>query len=101
MSEAVTRSWPVDPDWNSLPFLAQMRSVDRVRKCLLFGVDRTYCGRYETDANDPKRTWRHLLRADRRPGRSELFDHTAAAPPDQTTKVLPFIAASSRRHRGR
>ena len=22
MSEAVTRSWPVDPDWNSLPFLA-------------------------------------------------------------------------------
>src|SRR5882762_11969662 len=41
-----------------LPVLAQMRSVDRVRKCLLFGVDRTYCGRHETDAFDPKQTLR-------------------------------------------
>jgi hypothetical protein len=38
--------------------LAQMRSADRVRKCLLFGVDRTYDGHHETDANDPKRKWR-------------------------------------------
>jgi len=33
--------------------LAQMRSADRVRKRLLLGVDRTYCGRHETDAFDP------------------------------------------------
>jgi hypothetical protein len=33
--------------------LAQMRSADWVRKCLLFGVDRTYYGRRETDAIDP------------------------------------------------
>jgi hypothetical protein len=39
----------------SLPLLAQMRSADWVRKCLLFGVDRTYRGHHETDANDPKR----------------------------------------------
>src|SRR3984893_7899951 len=25
-----------------LPLLAQMRSADRVQKCLLFGIDRTY-----------------------------------------------------------
>src|SRR5260370_14883830 len=31
--------------------LAQMRSADWVRKCLLFGVDRTYRGHHETDAN--------------------------------------------------
>jgi hypothetical protein len=37
----------------SLPLLAQMRSADRVRKCLLFGVDRTYRGHHETDAFDP------------------------------------------------
>jgi len=36
--------------------LAQMRSADRVRKCLLFGVDRTYRGHHETDAVDPKPT---------------------------------------------
>src|SRR5580704_4153963 len=34
---------------------------------------------HEIDAFDPTRTWRHLLRADRRPGRSGLFDYTAAA----------------------
>src|SRR5882757_7606800 len=34
-----------------------MRSADRVRKCLLFGVDRTYLGHHETDALDPLRTW--------------------------------------------
>ena len=33
------------------PLLAQMRSADRVRKCLLFGVDRTYRGHHETDAS--------------------------------------------------
>jgi hypothetical protein len=36
--------------------VAQMRSADRVRKCLLFGVDRTYRGHHETDAIDPFRT---------------------------------------------
>jgi len=40
--------------------LAQMRSADRVRKCLLFGVDRTYRGYPKTDAFDPQRT-SHLL----------------------------------------
>ncbi len=34
-------------------FWAQMRSADRARKCLLFGVDRTYRGYHETDAIDP------------------------------------------------
>ena len=42
----------------------QMRSADRVRKRLLFGVDRTYRGHYETDAFDPlsasQRTWPDL-----------------------------------------
>jgi hypothetical protein len=38
--------------------MAQMRSADRVRKCLLFGVDRTYRGHHETDASDPNRTSR-------------------------------------------
>jgi hypothetical protein len=32
---------------------------DWVRKCLLFGVDRTYRGHHETDASDPKRTFKH------------------------------------------
>src|SRR5271156_4459099 len=40
------------PAWCRI--VAQMRSGDRVRKCLLFGVDRTYRGHHETDANDPK-----------------------------------------------
>jgi hypothetical protein len=34
--------------------MAQMRSADRVQKCLLFGVDRTYRGHLETDAFDPE-----------------------------------------------
>src|SRR5258708_24778667 len=33
--------------------MAQMRSADRVRKRLLFGIDRTYRGHHETDAFDP------------------------------------------------
>jgi hypothetical protein len=37
-------------------FLAQMRSADRARQCLMFEVDRTYRGHHETDAFDPKRT---------------------------------------------
>jgi hypothetical protein len=41
--------------------LAQMRSADRVWKRLLFGADRTYGGHYETDAIDPKRSWRNRL----------------------------------------
>jgi hypothetical protein len=41
--------------------LAQMRSADRVRKCLLFGVGRTYGGHHETDASDPNRTWQNRL----------------------------------------
>jgi hypothetical protein len=36
--------------------LAQMRSADRVRKCLLFGVDRTYRRQVLNDANDPMQT---------------------------------------------
>jgi hypothetical protein len=42
--------------WQPLPLVAQMRSADRVRKCLLFGVDRTYDGHHQTDATDPKPT---------------------------------------------
>src|ERR1700730_8749472 len=37
--------------------VAQMRSADRVQKCLLFGVDRTCRGHHETDANDPMQTY--------------------------------------------
>src|SRR4029077_21053208 len=33
-----------------------MRSVDRVQRCLLLGVDRIYRGHHETDASDPKPT---------------------------------------------
>jgi hypothetical protein len=33
--------------------MAQMRSADRVRKCLQYGVDRTYRGHRESDATDP------------------------------------------------
>src|SRR5260370_32497460 len=36
------------------PLLAQMRSADRDRKCLLFGVDRTYRRHVLDDANDPE-----------------------------------------------
>src|SRR5216683_7217781 len=36
--------------------LAQKRSADRVRRCLLLGVDRTCRGHHETDAIDPKQT---------------------------------------------
>jgi hypothetical protein len=36
--------------------MAQLRSADRVRKCLLIRVDRTYRRHHETDASDPKRT---------------------------------------------
>ena len=38
------------------PVLAQLRSADRVGKCLLLGVDRTYGGHHEIDAFDPKQT---------------------------------------------
>jgi hypothetical protein len=34
--------------------MAQTRSVDRIRKCLLFGVGRTYDGHHQTDATDPE-----------------------------------------------
>jgi hypothetical protein len=44
----------------SLPLLAQMRSADRLQKCLLFGVDRTYLGHHETDAFDPTRKLTNL-----------------------------------------
>jgi hypothetical protein len=33
-----------------------MRSADRVRKRLMLGVDRTYVGHHESDANDPEAT---------------------------------------------
>ena len=38
------------------PVSAQLRSADRGRKCLLFGVDRTYRGNHKSDAIDPKQT---------------------------------------------
>jgi hypothetical protein len=44
------------PSLGFFPLLAQMRSADRVRKCLLFEVDRTYRGHHETETLDPKRT---------------------------------------------
>ena len=36
--------------------MAQMRSADRVGKCLLLRLDRTYRAHHETDAFDPSRT---------------------------------------------
>jgi hypothetical protein len=33
-----------------------MRSAERVWKCLLSGVDRTYPGHHQTDAFDPQQT---------------------------------------------
>jgi hypothetical protein len=53
-AEALTRKSYVRPVQHSLPLLALMRSADWVRKCLLFGVDRTYDGHHQTDATDPK-----------------------------------------------
>jgi hypothetical protein len=38
-----------------------VRSADRARRCLLFGVDPTYRRHHETAAFDPKRTWRNRL----------------------------------------
>src|SRR5258705_941613 len=52
--------------------MAQMRSADRVRKCLLFGIDRTYRRHVLNDANDPNRTWR-----------SRLLDHLGGARQDR------------------
>ena len=37
--------------------LVQLRSADRVQKRPMLGVDRTYDGHHESDANDPKRTF--------------------------------------------
>src|SRR5216684_328770 len=54
----------------TLPQMAQMRSADRVQKCLLFGVDRTYRRHVLNDANDPKQTLnKFFIRSPRRPGR--------------------------------
>ena len=47
----------MDAQHSPCRLLAQMRSADRVQKCLLLGVDQTYCGNRETDANDPKPTF--------------------------------------------
>jgi hypothetical protein len=52
---------------NACPFLAQMRSADWIRKCLLFGVDRTYRGHHEADAFDPERTCHKMGQLDRTP----------------------------------
>ena len=57
-----------------------MRSADRVRKCLLFGVDRTYRGHHETDAFDPKRTLRNV----RDPALPEVVQHEDPASPEET-----------------
>ena len=53
--EETLRGEPIQLTFATLS--AQMRSADRVRKRLLFGVDRTYCGRHETDAFDPGPTY--------------------------------------------
>jgi hypothetical protein len=47
--------------WLLMCGLAQMRSAERIQKCLLFAIDRTYRRHVLNDANDPKRTWRRLL----------------------------------------
>src|SRR3981081_3171826 len=83
--------------------MAQMRSVDRVRKCLLFGVDGTYCGRHETDAFDPKRTWLNSLldhlvgdgRFPRPPNRSAQMSFSV---PWAAAVAPPVITAVRRAH---
>ena len=63
LSEDQDSRWPASP---SHPLLAQMRSADRPRQCLLFGADQTYRGHHETDAFDPNRTFNGLLKPRRR-----------------------------------
>jgi len=36
--------------------MAQLRSADPIPKCPMLGVDRTYSGHPESDANDPERS---------------------------------------------
>ena len=67
------------------PTLAQMRSADRVRKCLPFRVDRTSRGLHESDANDdPERTWRKRLAAFAGSGHVDVVVHVA----DEETSVF-------------
>src|SRR3984893_18929026 len=58
-----------------------MRSAERVRKCLLFGVDRTYRGHHETDASDPLQTSLGLRKivADGAPPLGALHQHGGSA----------------------
>jgi len=79
-----------------------MRSADRVRRCLLFGADRTHRGHDEADASDPERT--SLLLARKRPNarlsgllisvalaNCVLTEYTAAAvlwPLDKGVKIM-------------
>jgi len=47
-------TWEIELDTiDGCLLLAQMRSADRIQKCLLFGVDRTYRRHVLNDANDP------------------------------------------------
>jgi hypothetical protein len=55
-SDAVAARKMIRQFVDECPLLAQMRSADRVRKRPMFGVERTYCGHHESDANDPKAT---------------------------------------------
>jgi len=59
-------------EWLRLPVLAQLRSADRVQKFLLFGVDRTYRGHYETDAVDPIETFVDASAAAAYEGRAKI-----------------------------
>ena len=55
----ISHMWILGPTTNARTQrqqMAQMRIADRVRKCLLFGVDRTYRRDVLNDANDPERS---------------------------------------------
>jgi hypothetical protein len=50
-------------------FWVQMRSADKLQKCLMLGVDRTYDGHHETDAFDPGQTSRTAFSLAQHPDR--------------------------------
>src|SRR5258707_13017326 len=72
VSGSWTKSAIQPPRRRRCPLVAQMRSANRVRKRLLLGVDRTCGGHHETDAFDPKRSWRN-----------HSFDHLVSAGEDR------------------
>src|SRR5450631_706548 len=78
--------------------LAQMRSADRLRKCLQLGVDRTDRGHYETAAFDPNRTWLRSLAdalAGRHDGGEAALGHSGS-PASRSPRLISSRVSLSR-----